>query len=225
MNLGDALGLVLLQSTGTWLVLRNLGAMGLLIVGLTDGSIIPLPGAADALTIILSARNADGWFYYAITATTGSAIGGLFTYLFAYKRGQIVLQKRLGPSRTRRLSRVFARWGFFAVAVPAMLPIPVSPFLLTAGAMQYPKKRFLVALVCGRTAKFTLLAGFAALFGRRVLTDVLDRYQALVFWSVIGIVVASSAILYRLTTSGDYSDVPDRSEEEPIFFLDTDRSS
>jgi hypothetical protein len=37
-------------------------------LGIVDSSVIPLPGSMDVLTILLSARNSQLWFYYALMA-------------------------------------------------------------------------------------------------------------------------------------------------------------
>jgi len=168
--------------------LRKLGALGLILLGFTDGSLMPLPGSMDALTIVLAARHHDLWFYYAVMATIGSTIGGSLTYRFALKRGKSTLIRRLGEERTQRLCLSFACWGYWAVAVPAMLPppFPVVPSLLAAGATHYPKGKFVGALASGRAVKFTLLAFLASLYGRRTLIHAQGYYQSLLVWLLIG---------------------------------------
>src|ERR1700687_455886 len=46
----------------------HLGGLGFIPLGLLDSSVIPLPGSMDLLTIFLSARQKDLWFYYAAMA-------------------------------------------------------------------------------------------------------------------------------------------------------------
>ena len=52
-----------------------------------------------------------------------------------------------------------------------MLPPPVLvvPFVLAAGATQYPVKKFLFALSLGRAIRYTILAFLAARYGRHIL--------------------------------------------------------
>jgi membrane protein YqaA with SNARE-associated domain len=61
----------------------HVGGLGFIPLGLLDGSVIPLPGSMDVLTIILSARQHELWFYCALMATVGSVIGGYVTYRLA----------------------------------------------------------------------------------------------------------------------------------------------
>ncbi len=62
--------------------------------------------------------------------------------------------------------------GFGAIAIPALLPppVPMVPFLLAAGAMQYSLSKFLAALTLGRIVRYSLLAYLAARYGRNMLT-------------------------------------------------------
>ena len=140
------LGLILASKLWTWI--RHMGGPGLLLLGLADNSIIPMPGSMDVLTIYLVVHNRKHWYYYAAMALAGSIVGGYITYRLARKGGKEMLEHRMGPQRTKSIYARFERWGFWAIFVPAMLPppIPFVPFLLAAGAMQYSRQKFLAAL-------------------------------------------------------------------------------
>src|ERR1700722_14721083 len=135
----------LARSARRWIY--NLGGIGFLPLGLLDASIIPIPGSMDVLTIILAARRTDLWLYYALMATAGSVAGGFITYRLARKGGKEMLARKVSEGKLERVYATFERWGFGAIAVPALLPppIPMVPFLLAAGALQYSVRRFLVA--------------------------------------------------------------------------------
>src|SRR5450432_1775808 len=96
----------------------HLGGLGFIPLGLLDSSVIPLPGSMDLLTIFLSARHKDLWFYYAVMATVGSVIGGYVTYRLARKGGKEMLARRFSPQRLEKVYRTFERWGLGAIAVP-----------------------------------------------------------------------------------------------------------
>src|SRR5580693_7185847 len=72
----------------------HLGGLGFIPLGLLDGSVIPLPGSMDVLTIFLSARTPELWVYYAVMATVGSVIGGYVTYRLARKGGKETLERK-----------------------------------------------------------------------------------------------------------------------------------
>lgn len=131
--------------------LFNLGGLGLIPLGLLDNSVIPLPGTMDVATILLSARQERLWLYYALMATAGSLMGGFLTYRLARRGGKEALERRFSRGKVDRVCKIFERWGFGAIAIPAVLPppSPMVPFLFAAGAMQYPTRKFLAALALG----------------------------------------------------------------------------
>ena len=96
----------------------------------------------DVLTILLAARHQQLWWYYAFMATVGAVIGGYITYGLARKGGKEAFERKLSKKTAEKSFKRFERWGFFAVAVPALLPppFPIVPFLLAAGALQYSRR-------------------------------------------------------------------------------------
>jgi membrane protein YqaA with SNARE-associated domain len=175
----------------------HLGGLGFIPLGLLDSSVIPLPGSMDILTIFLSARHKDLWFYYAVMATVGSVLGGYVTYRLARKGGKETLARRFPPKKLEKVYKTFERWGLGAITVPALLPppMPMVPFLLAAGAMQYPVRKFLFALTLGRCARYALLAFLAARYGRHILTFISqDGHPALLV--AIGLIATVVAVVF-----------------------------
>lgn len=154
-----------------WGWLLRLRSIGQIAVGLADNSIIPMPGSLDVLTIWLAASESHYWWFYAFMATVGALIGGDITYELARKGGKEALERKLRKKQAEKLCSRFERWGFGAVAVPAILPppFPIVPFLLAAGALQYPRKKFLGALAVGRGIRFTVIAGLGAIYGDAIV--------------------------------------------------------
>ena len=89
----------------------------------------------------------------------------------------------------------FERWGFCAVAVPALLPppFPIVPFLLAAGAMQYSRKKFVAALALGRAVRFTIVAGLGAIYGRHIVRF-FSRYYKPALFLLIGLAVIGGSL-------------------------------
>src|SRR5271169_7249842 len=113
-----------LLAVSTWVRLRRMGGPGLVLLGIADNSIIPLTGSMDVLTIWLAARHREPWPYYALMATLGAVIGGYITYVLARKGGKEMMERKLSKRRAAKVSKAFARWGFAAVAIPALMPPP-----------------------------------------------------------------------------------------------------
>jgi membrane protein YqaA with SNARE-associated domain len=195
MHLLSILLLASKKSALRWLI--HLGGPSLILLGLVDNSVIPLPGSTDVVTILLAAHHREPWIYYAGMATAGALIGGYLTYRMARKGGKETLEKRLSKKSAARVYAIFERWGFAAVAIPAILPppFPIVPMLLAAGAMQYPTRKFLTALAVGRGIRFTILAYLGAHYGRSIVRF-FDQY----YWPVLIALIAFSVLggLYAL---------------------------
>jgi membrane protein YqaA with SNARE-associated domain len=151
----------------------------------------------DAATILLAAHHRNLWIYYAIMATLGAAVGGYLTYHMARKGGKETLEKRLSKRKATKVYAIFERWGFAAVAIPAILPppFPIVPMLLAAGAMQYPARKLLAALALGRGIRYTILAYLGAHYGRNIV-----RFFALYYWQTLSVLIAFAVLgaLYGL---------------------------
>jgi membrane protein YqaA with SNARE-associated domain len=199
-----------LIAVSVWTWLRHLGGVGLVLLGLADNSVVPLPGSMDVLTIYLAARHRQLWWYYAFMATVGAVIGGYITYGLARKGGKEAFERKLSSKRAARVFERFERWGFGAVAVPALLPppFPIVPFLLAAGALQYSRKKFVAALALGRAVRFTIVAGLGAIYGRHIVRFFSQYYKPALF-ILIGLAVAGGVAAlvqyyrYKNRTDGD----------------------
>jgi membrane protein YqaA with SNARE-associated domain len=179
-----------------WQRLRRLGGPGLVLLGIADNSVIPLTGSMDVLTIWLSARHREPWPYYAFMATLGAVIGGYITYALARKGGKEAMERKLSKRRAAKVSKAFERWGFAAVAVPALMPppFPFVPFLLAAGALQYSPKKFLGALTLGRGVRYSIGAFLGFHYGRHILRFFNQYYKpamaVLIGFAVLGAVLS-----------------------------------
>ena len=182
------------QNVRRWLL--HLGGIGLIPLGVLDSSLVPVPGSMDVATILLSARERHLWFYYAVMATAGSVLGAFITYRLARKGGQEALTKRFPKRKVDKVLKTFERWGFAAIAVPAMLPppFPLVPFVIAAGAMQYSLGKFLAAMTVGRLVRYTVFAYLGATYGRHILS-LFSRHGYTTLLVAVGLGVAALIIV------------------------------
>jgi membrane protein YqaA with SNARE-associated domain len=186
----------LARSLRRWMF--HLGGLGLIPLGLLDNSPLPTPGAMDVATLLLSARQPQLWLYYAVMATVGSLVGGFVTYRLARKGGKAALERRFSRRKVDKVCELFERWGFGAIAIPALLPppVPMVPFLLAAGAMQYPVRKFLAALALGRVARYMLLAYLAARYGRRIIAFIRVHGHPVALGIIIVLLATAAVVFY-----------------------------
>jgi membrane protein DedA with SNARE-associated domain len=177
----------------------HLGAFGLIPLGVLDASVIPLPGSMDVLTIVLAAKQPDWWIYYALMATAGSVAGNYLTYRLARKGGKETLERRLSRKNMEVVTKHFERWGFGAVAIPALLPppMPLVPFVLAAGATKYPLKKFLAALTLARIVRYSILSLLAAHYGHQIISFIAHHGHPVVL-SIAGLLAIAAVVFLVL---------------------------
>ena len=171
-------------------VLR-LGGAGLILLGLADNSVVPMPGSMDAATIILSAHEKEWWWYYALMATIGGVVGGYVTYALGRKGGKEALEKKIPKKKAEKIYKTFEKYGFWSLFVPGLLPppVPYSPFLIAAGAMNYSRHKFFVAVGTARAIRYGALAWLGSIYSKQIFGFFHTFYKPL-FWTLIGLAVA-----------------------------------
>lgn len=152
--------------------LTHLGAAGLFFVAVVDSSVIPLPlpGSTDLLLLWLVAHNGDPWLL-ASCAIAGSILGGYTTWGTGKKGGQAALGRHVPARILGRIVGWVKRHGILAVFLPAVLPppIPLSPFVLAAGALGVSRSRFLAVYSSARSLRYSLVAWLGMTYGRRIV--------------------------------------------------------
>jgi membrane protein YqaA with SNARE-associated domain len=177
----------------TWLI--RMGGPGLVLLGIADNSIIPLTGSMDVLTLWLAAGHRNLWPYYAAMATAGAVLGGYITYSLGRKGGKEALDHKLKEARARKLYKRLERWGFGTIVLAALMPppFPLVPVLLAAGALQYSRKKFVVALALGRSIRYSLVAGLGSLYAPAIMAF-FSRYYKSAVLVLVALAVIGGAI-------------------------------
>ncbi|HEX7894681.1 MAG TPA: VTT domain-containing protein [Terriglobales bacterium] len=178
-----------------WPWLLRLRGVGLVLLGILDNSVVPLVGSMDVLTIWLAASDSRLWVYYAFMATAGAVLGGYFTYAIGREGGKEAIEHKFNRAKAEKLMQRFERMGFVWVSVGAIMPppFPLVPVLLAAGAMQYPRKKFLGALTLGRSIRYLLVAGMGALYGDAIVSF-FSRYYMPALLTLIGLAVVGGIV-------------------------------
>lgn len=173
-----------------WTTLRQLGPIGEVLLGVADASVIPTPGSLDILIILLVGSEPQRWWVYVLAATIGSTLGAYLTFRIGEQTGKEGLQNRIPEKKLKKVYRWSEKYGMGAVVVPALLPppFPLSPFLLAAGAMQVPKKKFLSAYAGGRVVRYGIVAWLGRMYGKSLIHG-LQQYSQPIIWALIGLAV------------------------------------
>jgi membrane protein YqaA with SNARE-associated domain len=164
-----------------------------------------MPLGIDALVIYLAARDESMFWVYPLLAAVGSLTGAAVTYWVGRKAGEVGLERLVSERRLNRLKCKVNESGAIAIAVPALLPppFPLTPFLLTCGALDVNRIRFFTTFGIVRLLRFTTEAVLARIYGRRVLAVLQsDAFETVIIGfivlAVIGTMV-SAMMLWRNT--------------------------
>lgn len=107
---------------------------------------------------------------YAGIATLGSVAGCFILYYLARKGGHAAAERKVGKGRMTRIRNWFEKYEFLTIMVPAIMPppTPFKAFVITAGVVEVNWRKFLLALLIGRTIRYFLEAFLAVKFGMAV---------------------------------------------------------
>jgi membrane protein YqaA with SNARE-associated domain len=191
-----------LAAIARWLEVNVIGlpiylaAPAMIIIGALDSSLLSLPEINDYLVVGRCFKDPSAAFYFPLFAAAGSVIGCHVLYTIVRRGGQAVLRKRFPLQSIKRVERAYERFGFFAIAVPAILPppLPFKIFVATAGALEYPRWKFLLTVMIARSLRYYVEGILAVYYGRRVLLFMKDN--GLVIVSIVGTLVLIALVVY-----------------------------
>lgn len=193
-----------LRAIANWLEVYVIGmplyfaAPAMVLIGALDSSLLSLPEINDYLVVGRCIKNPTAVFYFPLFAAAGSVLGCLLLYTIMRRGGQAVLRKRFSVRSIRRVEKAYARFGFLAIAIPAILPppLPFKIFVATAGTLEYPKWKFLLTVMLARSFRYYVEGILAVFYGRRVLLFAKDN--GLVIISVVAALLLIGIIVYLL---------------------------
>ncbi|HZY63245.1 MAG TPA: VTT domain-containing protein [Edaphobacter sp.] len=158
--------------SGFFHFLSSFGLFGLFLVSIVDSSFVPLPvpGVTDILLIVFAAQKTN-WILLILLTTLGSGLGGYFSYQVGHAGGMQFLEKHVPARIFNKVCNWMEHHAILAVALPAILPppMPLSPFVLAAGALKMSKKKFLSLFTASRCARHAFAVWLGIRYGRHVL--------------------------------------------------------
>src|SRR3989441_12329641 len=174
----------------------------MILVGALDSSLLSLPEINDYLVIVRCFTHPRAVIFFPLFASTGSVLGCLLLYTILQRGGLAVLHRRFKLEHIQRVERAYARFGILALAIPALLPppMPFKIFVATAGALQFPRRRFLVTILLARSLRYYTEGVLAVFYGERVLRFLKDN-GFLIVSIAAGVFVIALAI-YLLSSKG-----------------------
>ena len=186
-------------------LLFSFGLFGVFLVSIVDSSFVPLPlpGITDIMIIVLAAQH-HSWIMLILLATAGSALGGYFSYQVGQSGGMAFIEKRIPTRVYKRVCDWMENHAILSVALPAILPppMPLSPFVLAAGALHMSRRKFLTTFTISRCVRHTIAAWLGINYGRHILhlwNSLSAKYATpvlIVIWT--GIAISCAVAFWKL---------------------------
>jgi membrane protein YqaA with SNARE-associated domain len=161
------------------------------VIGALDSSLLSLPEINDYLVVMRCTNAPYEVFYFPLFAAAGSVVGCLLLYTIIRRGGQYVLRRRFRAQDLERVERTYARFGFLALALPALLPppMPFKIFVATAGALEYPRWRFVLTIMVARSLRYYIEGTLAVFYGRTVI-DFIKQYG----FPILAVVISACVV-------------------------------
>ena len=193
-----------LLAVARWLEVNVIGlpvylaAPAMIVIGALDSSLLSLPEINDYLVVGRCYKDPTAAFYFPLFAAAGSVLGCLLLYTIVRRGGQAVLRKRFNLEHIKRVEKAYERFGFLAIGLPAILPppLPFKIFVATAGALEYPRWKFLLTVMIARSLRYYVEGILAVYYGRRVLIFIRDN--GIVVVSIVATLVLIGLLIYFL---------------------------
>src|SRR5437763_17046987 len=174
----------------------------MILVGALDSSLLSLPEINDYLVIARCFTHPRAVVFFPLFASTGSLLGCLLLYTILQRGGLAVLHRRFKLEHVQRVERAYARFGILALAIPALLPppMPFKIFVATAGALQFPRRRFLITMMLARSVRY-YADGVLAVHSGRPVPQFLQDNGLIIVTAVFALCLAGIAV-YLLSNKG-----------------------
>jgi membrane protein YqaA with SNARE-associated domain len=174
----------------------------MILIAALDSSLLSLPEVNDYLVVARCYTHPRAVFFFPMFAAIGSVLGCLLLYTILSRGGRAVLHRKFRVEHIQRVERWYARYGILALAVPALMPppMPFKIFVATAGALQFPRRKFLLTILVARSLRYYAEGTLAVFYGERVLR--FSKDNGLLIISVVAFILLISLAIYLLSGTG-----------------------
>lgn len=177
----------------------GLGALGFFLLEALDSSFLYLP-LANELLMLSHARGGKGfavWALYVSMSALGSVAGAMLVDWPTRKAGEKGLERFVAAERVERLKRRLKERAGWAILLAGMLPppFPFRPLMLTASALQTPRRVMWPAVFAGRLVRFSVEAALIVHFGRSLFRYMESDAFEYVLYGFGALAVAGTALM------------------------------
>jgi len=133
-------------------------AWALFFLAFAESSFFPIP--PDVLLIAVCFAKPSSSLWFATVTSLGSVFGGAFGFFIGLKGGRPLLVKLFKERKVSVVDKYFEKYGVWAILVAGFTPIPYKIFTIASGAFKMNFKKFFIASIISRSARFFIVATF-----------------------------------------------------------------
>lgn len=162
----------MINTVKDWLARARTGNVrmpGLFWFSMAECTIVPVP--IEIILFPVMQMNRTHVWRIAFWVTLGALIGSLGFYAAANLAmdtlGERVITMMGWESQRAAFDALFARYGFWAILIAGILPIPLQLGMLAAGAASYPIALFALAIIASRALRYYGIAWLVLRYGNQ----------------------------------------------------------
>jgi membrane protein YqaA with SNARE-associated domain len=169
----------------------------------TESIFFPVP--PDLLLIGIAVLDPDRALWLAGIVTVSSVAGAVVGHWLGRRFGRPLLHRLVAESKILTVERMFQKYGAWAVLVAAFTPIPYKVFAIAAGALDLDRRRFVLASLVGRGARFFAIGLLIFAFGEDIEDFIGDNFGLLTIAAAAVLLVGLGivALIARRRRAGD----------------------
>lgn len=176
-------------------ILRRLnesdGALWLLFgASFLETIIVPIP--IELVLIPFMVANRDRLWRTALVVTAGCLVASVVGYGVGYwlfeTMGRWAIDTLGWQSGYEQFQGLFDRYGFWAIVMLGIVPVPFQTAMLAAGAAEYPLHLFVLAATVARGIRYFGLAGLVRAVGERA-EALWERHRLLATGALVGVLL------------------------------------
>lgn len=169
---------------------QRFGVLGLFIYSVIE-TITPLAGV-EIILVPLILTSALPWWFITLVLVVANAVGGALVY-FLMAKGENKLYNRLVSKKNQEKSeKMFNRYGFWAIFIFAMTPLPFFVILFTASIAKMKFPAYIAAVFASRGVRFYITAYIVFFFRENITTG-----QIIIWLAIIGLVIGLLSIFVQ----------------------------
>lgn len=137
---------------------RKLGYLGIFLINILGSSTVFLP--LPSIISVFVSGSVWNPVWVGIVSGVGNAVGELVGYFLGFGGRGIYDHLTNGQQKViHYVEKWFKKGGFFVILISAMIPLPIFDLVgITAGLMNYPVAKFIIATVLGRIIRNIIIA-------------------------------------------------------------------